>query len=56
MKKIHIISILFVAVSAFGFASYQSIEGNTPSDNKSNELTVLKGAEKSGFSESNQNW
>ncbi|HRX00070.1 MAG TPA: hypothetical protein P5280_11295 [Cyclobacteriaceae bacterium] len=56
MKKIHILSILFVAVTAFGFVSYQSMDHETPSDSKSNELTVLKGAEKSGFSESNQNW
>ena len=51
MKKLTIISILAVAVSALSFVSYNTTE--KPTSNQPNEMTVLKGAEKSGYSESN---
>ena len=55
MKKVKIlIPIVIVAVTTLSFVSFNSTE--EPSSNKEllNEITSLKGAEKSGFTESNQ--
>ena len=56
MKKIKIlIPIVIVAVTTLSFVSFNSTEEPKSNQESLDDITALKGAEKSGFTESNQN-
>ncbi|MEQ8303674.1 MAG: hypothetical protein RIB47_09810 [Cyclobacteriaceae bacterium] len=55
MKKISILLFAIVALATFGFVSSNSSK-TIDSEINQNELTVLRGAEKTGLTQSNQNW
>lgn len=58
MKNIKLFILVVAAVATFGFVSYNSVENSATisTSKESVTLTALKGSEKSGFAESNQNW
>lgn len=56
MKKVKIlIPIVIVAITTLSFVSFNSTEEPSVNKESMNDITSLKGAEKSGFTESNQN-
>lgn len=52
MKKISLLLLLTAAIVTFGFVS--SNNSNQPNTRKQNQVTPVQGAEKSGFTETNQ--
>jgi len=56
MKKLGILILGVIAISAFGFVSSETNNNGGLDKNNLNNLTILKGAEKSGLTQSNQNW
>ncbi|HRK53245.1 MAG TPA: hypothetical protein PK185_04975 [Cyclobacteriaceae bacterium] len=55
MKKVKIlIPIIVVAIATLSFVSFNSNDTQTLNQESKNEIKALKGAEKSGFTESNQ--
>ncbi|HNP08685.1 MAG TPA: hypothetical protein PKN99_13725 [Cyclobacteriaceae bacterium] len=55
MKKVKIlIPIIVVAIATLSFVSFNSNDAQTLNQESKNEIKALKGAEKSGFTESNQ--
>lgn len=53
MKKYALILLTLVAVTTFGFISYDSSFQSSNGERNENDQIVIKGLEKSGYSESN---
>ena len=56
MKKLHILLVVILGITTLSFVSYNSISTNDTNTKSQtdNKITILKGAEKSGYSETNE--
>lgn len=55
MKKVTLGLIIVIAISAFSFVSSQSINSDTKAISETGAHPTLKGADKSGYTEANEN-